>query len=144
MFLGEFHCPTDSEGWMTVPPEFRGELMEGATLTRGIERCLLVYPAAEWQKLADKMQNRLPLTSRRARGFGRLMFSGALTCVPDQLGRIRLPDRLRQYASIKDEVVVVGLVSHLEIWSPPQWQETSAALADDAVALAEELGEFGV
>jgi MraZ protein len=118
--------------------------MEGATVTRGIERCLFVYPSAEWQKLAEKMQDRLPLTSRQARAFRRLMFSGALTCVPDQRGQIRLPDRLRQYANVKDEAVVVGLVSHLEIWSPRQWQEMSGALADDGVALAEELGEFGI
>jgi MraZ protein len=118
--------------------------MEGATVTRGIERCLVVYPIAEWQRLAEKIQNRLPLTSRQARAFRRLMFSGALTCAPDARGRIPLPDRLRKYANIGAEVVIVGLVSHLEIWCPREWQEISAALADDGVALAEELGEFGL
>ena len=110
MLLGEFHCTTDSEGRLTVPPELRAQLMEGATVTRGIERCLFVYPVAEWQKLAQKMQDRLPLTSRRARAFRRLMFSGALTCAPNQRGQIRLSERLRQYANITDEVVIVGLV----------------------------------
>jgi MraZ protein len=90
------------------------------------------------------MQDRLPLTNRRARAFRRLIFSGALTCAPDRRGQIRLPDRLRQYANIEDEAVVVGLVSHLEIWSPRQWQEMRAALAADGVALAEALGEFGI
>lgn len=144
MLLGEFHSSTDDEGRLTVPPEFRAELIEGATVTRGIERCLFVYPAAEWQKLAQKMQDRLPLTNRQGRAFKRLMFSGALACVPDQSGQICLPDKLRRYASIEDRVVVIGLVSHLEIWSLRQWQEMSAALADDGVALAEELGEFGI
>jgi MraZ protein len=72
------------------------------------------------------------------------MFSGALTCTPGQGGQIRLPDRLRQYAYIEDEVVVVGLVSHLEIWSPSRWQDVRAELAADGVALAEALGEFGI
>jgi MraZ protein len=144
MLLGEHHCPTDGEGRLTVPAEFRTELADGVIVTRGIERCLFVYPATEWRKLADKMQNRLPLTNRLARAFKRLLFSGALTCAPDQRGRICLPALLRQYANIGDEVVVVGLVSHLEIWNSQQWQEMSAALADDGVTLAEELGEFGI
>jgi MraZ protein len=144
MLLGEFRCGTDSEGRLTVPPEFRAQLMAGATVTRGIERCLFVYPVAEWQKLAEKMKDRLPLTSRQARAFGRLLFSGAMTCAPDQRGRIRLPNGLRRYANIEDDVVMIGLVSHLEIWSPRQWDEMSAALADDGVALAEELGKFGI
>jgi MraZ protein len=144
MLLGEFYCRTDGDGRLTIPPEFRAELMEGATVTRGIDRCLFVYPAAEWRKLAMKMEERLPLTSRPARAFRRLMFSAALTCVPGQRGEISLPDRLREYADIEEEVVVVGLVSHVEIWSPGQWQEMRTALADDGVALAEELGEFGI
>ncbi|MGD8997132.1 MAG: division/cell wall cluster transcriptional repressor MraZ [Anaerolineae bacterium] len=144
MLLGEFWCRTDAEGRLTIPPEFLSALVEGATVTRGIERCLFVYPEAEWQRLAEKMEERLPLTNRQARAFRRLMFSGALSCMPDQGGQIRLPDRLRQYAKIEDEVVVVGLVSHVEIWSRRQWQEMSAALADSGVALAEELGEFRI
>lgn len=144
MLLGEFHCTADDKGWLPVPPEFLAELVDGATVTRGIEQCLFVYPVAEWQRLAEKMQNRLPLTSRQARAFRRLMFSGATACEPDHRGQILLPDRLRQYANIGDEVVVVGLGSHLEIWSPRQWQEMSAALADDGAILADELGEFGI
>jgi MraZ protein len=144
MLLGEFRCPTDGAGRLTVPAEIRPRLMEGATVTRGIERCLFVYPVAEWQKLAEKMRDRLPLTNRQARAFTRLMFSGALTLAPDPRGRIRLPERLRQYANIEDEVVIVGLISHLEIWSPRQWQEISAALTDEGAALADQLAEFGI
>ena len=144
MLLGEFLCRTDGDGRLTIPAEFQAELMVGATVTRGIERCLSVYPAAEWQRLVERMEKRLPLTSQQARAFRRLMFSAAVTCVPDQRGQIGLPERLRQYADIEDEVVVVGLVSHVEIWSAIQWQEVDAALANDGVNLAEGLLEFGI
>ena len=144
MLLGEYHCPTDANGWLPLPRAFLAELAEGATVTRGIEQCLFVYPIAEWQKVAEKLQRRLPLTSRQARAFRRLMFSGAATCALDERGQIQLPEGLRRYASIGGEVVVVGLGSHLEIWSPLRWQQMSAALADDGVALAEELGRFGI
>ena len=129
---------------MPLPEDYLAELAEGATVTRGIEPCLFVYPLAEWRRVAQTLRDRLPLTNRRARAFRRLIFSGATTCVLDRSGQIQLPEGLRRYADIGNEAVVVGLGSHLELWSPRRWEQMSAALADDGVALAEELGEFGI
>ncbi len=144
MFIGETYCRTDSEGWLTIPAEFRAELAEGATVTRGIDRCLVVYPADAWQKLATKMERQLPWTSTVARAFNRLVFSGASACAPGEGGEIRLPEPLREYAGITDKVVVVGLFSHLEVWSPEEWEKMRSASVEDGVALAQELAEFGI
>ncbi len=144
MLIGETYCTADNQGRVTIPAEFRAELGEGATVTRGIERCLMVYPASAWRKLAVKIDRRLPLTNRVARAFNRLMFSGALACSLDEQGRMVLPGLLREYADISDEVIIVGLFSHLEIWSPQRWQEMRLAAVDDSVELAEQLTEFGI
>lgn len=144
MLLGEFRCSFDREGRLTLPPAFREALAEGATVTRGIERCLLVYPAAEWQKLAEKIQRRLPLTSQPARSFTRFVFSGAASCTPNQAGQLALPDQLRWYAHIEDEAIVVGLLSHLEIWCPGRWQKAKSSFVEEAPALAEGVGQFGI
>lgn len=144
MLIGEFRCTIDDGGRFALPSEFRAELGEGATVTRGVDRCLVIYPAAKWQRLAEKIERQLPLTSRLARAFNRLMFSGAQACAPDQEGQIALPRPLREYANIEDEVVVVGLFSHLEIWSPGRWQEMRSESLEDGVVLAEELSEFGI
>ncbi|MGD2143007.1 MAG: division/cell wall cluster transcriptional repressor MraZ [Anaerolineae bacterium] len=144
MLLGEFRCAADSDGRLTIPAELRADLLEGATVTRGVERCLLVYPAAEWKKVAEKMRDCLPLTNRAARAFTRLLFSGASACTPDKRGEMPLPEALRRYADIADQAVVVGLLSHLEIWNPGRWREMRSELVQDGVALAEELGEFGI
>jgi MraZ protein len=144
MLIGEFRCRTDEGGRVTIPSEFRSELGEGATVTRGIDHCLMVYPAAKWQTLAEEIEHQLPLTSKLARAFNRLMFSGAAACALDQEGQIELPDPLREYAGIDGEVVIVGLFSHLEIWSPRQWQEMRSEALGDGVALAEGLREFGI
>ena len=144
MLLGEFHCAADTSGRLTIPTEFCTELGGGLTLTRGIERCLFIYPTEEWRRLAEKMRCRLPLTSRDARAFARLMFSGALTCVPDQQGRIPLPDNLRQYAGIENEAIVVGLCTHLEVWSPRRWQEVRVQIVEEGVAVVESLSHLGV
>lgn len=142
MLLGEFRCRTDAEGRLTIPSEFRAELADGATVTRGIDRCVVVYPAGKWQELAERIEDRLPLTNRQARAFTRLMFSGALACTVDQEGQIRLSGQLLEYADIEDEAVVVGLFSHLEIWDPRHWQRTRAECVQDGSGLAEQLDEF--
>lgn len=144
MLIGESYCTADEGGRVTIPAEFRAELGGGATVTRGIERCLMVYPAGEWRKLAVKIDRRLPLTNAVARAFNRLVFSAALTCDLDEQSRIVLPRLLREYADIQKEVVVVGLFSHLEIWSPHRWQEMRLASVEDSVALAEQLAEFKI
>jgi MraZ protein len=143
MLLGEFHCAADGER-LQIPTEFCAELGEGLTVTRGIERCLFVYPAGEWQRLAEKIQGRLPLTNRDARAFARLVFSGALACLLDPQGGISLPDSLRQYAGIEDEAVVIGLCTHLEIWSTQRWQEVRAQMVEEGVAAVERLSHLGI
>lgn len=143
MLLGEFHCSTDGEGRLAMPSAFRAAFVEGATVTRGIERCLLVYPTAEWQDLAEKIRV-LPFTSQPARTFARFMFSGAATCVPDRAGHLPLPDQLRQYARIEGEAIVIGLVSHLEVWCPGRWQDTKMSFVEEGAALADKLTEFAI
>ncbi len=138
MLLGEFHCAADGER-LRIPAEWRAELGEGLTLTRGIERCLFIYPAAEWRRLAEKMEGRLPLTSREARMFARLIFSGALACVPDREGRIPLPGLLREYAGIEEEAIVIGLYTHLEVWNPRRWLEVRAQIDEEGAAAVETL-----
>lgn len=144
MLLGEFRCSADRQGRVTIPAALRGELVDGATVTRGIEKCLLVYPSVEWQKLTGKMEQRLPFTSQPARSFARFIFSGAEACVPDRAGQLALPNQLREYASIEDEVIIVGLLSHLELWCPERWQETKSTFVEDGPTLAQELREFGI
>jgi len=144
MLIGEFYCSTDDGGRVRIPSEFHQELAEGATVTRGIDRCLVVYPAAKWRTLAEKIEYKLPVTSKLARAFNRLVFSGATVCALDQEGQIELSDPLREYAGINDEVIVVGLFSHLELWSPRRWEEMRSESLENGVALAEELSEFGI
>ncbi len=144
MLIGESTCSIYSGGWFAIPPEFREQLAAGATVTRGIERCLLVYPADGWKQLATKMEHQLPLTSKSARAFNRLVFSGARAETLGEEGRILLPQALREYAGIGNQAVVVGLFSHLEIWSPAGWDGMRSDSEKNGAALAEELAAFGI
>jgi MraZ protein len=124
MFLGEFIHTIDEKGRLTIPAKFRDELAEGLIITRGIDRCLAVYPMDEWNRLAEQV-SALPLTDRLARAFRRLVFANASDAIPDKQGRILIPPRLREYASLNGEAVVTGLNTYVEVWNPDAWGEES-------------------
>jgi MraZ protein len=132
MFLGEFVHTIDDKGRLTVPAKFRADLASGLVITRGLDRCLAIYPMGEWERLAERV-SALPITDRRARAFRRLVFASASDAVPDKQGRMLIPPRLREYASLDGEVVVTGLDTYIEVWNPDSWaDERERVEADDA------------
>ena len=132
MFLGEFSHTIDDKGRLTLPSKFRALLAGGLVVTRGIDKCLFVFPLNEWQNLAHKVSN-LPLADPQAREFRRLLFSGASDDVPDKQGRVLIPQYLREYAGLDGEVVVAGLNTHVEIWSPAAWTEARKGFESGAL-----------
>lgn len=130
MFLGEFVHVLDSKGRLTVPAKFRAELDGSFVVTRGIDRCLALFPIPKWEELAERVSE-LPLTVRQARAFRRLLFANATDVSPDGQGRILIPPRLREYAGIDGEVVVAGLNDHIELWSPEAWNGESERVEGD-------------
>lgn len=122
MFLGEFTHTIDEAGRVTIPSRFRAGLAAGLVITRGLDRCLVVFPVEEWKKLADKV-SALPITDRSARALRRLVFANASDLTLDKQGRILIPPRLREYLGITNEVVIIGLNTYLELWHPDAWQE---------------------
>ncbi|MFO7741532.1 MAG: division/cell wall cluster transcriptional repressor MraZ [Anaerolineae bacterium] len=132
MFLGEFVHVLDSKGRLTIPAKFRAELDTGLVVTRGIDRCLAVFPKPEWQQLAEQVSE-LPLTNRQARAFQRLLFANASEVAPDNQGRVLIPPRLREYAALDGEVVVAGLNTHIELWNPEAWNREREQLEGEEV-----------
>src|SRR5690606_1936678 len=95
--MGEYHHTLDDKGRLIVPAKFREGLGERCVVTRGLDRCLFVYPLSEWRVMEEKLKQ-LPLTQRDARAFARFFFSGASDLEIDKQGRIMLPASLREYA----------------------------------------------
>ena len=122
MFLGAFTHTIDEKGRLTVPAKFRADLAAGLVVTRGIDRCLAIYPMEEWERLAGQV-SALPVTDRLARAFRRLVFADAADAIPDKQGRVLIPPRLRDYASLDGEVIVTGLNTYIEVWNPDAWDD---------------------
>ena len=142
MFLGEFEHTLDDRGRITLPAKFRDELAQGVVITRGLDRCLFLFPMDQWVPLAGRVDT-LPLAKPGARTLRRLLFSGASNLVPDRQGRILIPAYLREYANINGQVVIAGLNTYIEIWSAVVWHEVKARVEDDVVN-AEQWEELGV
>jgi MraZ protein len=143
MFLGEYNYKIDEKKRLAIPVRFRKLLSKKAILTRGLDNCLFLYTLDEWQKLAEKL-SRLPLSQADARGFVRLMLAGAMEVDFDGLGRILIPDYLKNYAFLKKKVVIAGLYNRVEIWDEDKWQEYQKKTEIGAGDIAERLKEMGI
>jgi MraZ protein len=139
MFIGEYIHNIDEKGRLAVPVKFRSRLAGGAVVTKGLDNCLSLYPEEAWNKMVEKMES-LPLTQSKSRAYARFILSGAFSVDADKQGRINLPAALRQYAGVKNQVIVTGLGDHVEIWSTKTWEEYRTNIEKDSVDIAEELG----
>lgn len=142
MFLGEYKHLIDTKKRLSVPSKFRRELRESVVLTRGLDLSLFLYPRKEWEKIAQKLSV-LPAGQATTRGFVRLMLAGAEEVALDALGRILIPEHLRTYARLNQQVIITGVYNRLEIWDEALWNSYKKKVEKDADMLAEKLGEIG-
>ncbi len=119
VLMGEFHHNIDEKGRLIIPSKIRYELGEKFIITRGLDKCLFVYPLNEWENIIQKYRE-LPNT-KEARNFMRFFLSGASECEFDKQGRINIASPLVSYASLKRECVIIGVNDRIEIWSKEMW-----------------------
>jgi MraZ protein len=119
MFMGEYHHNIDDKNRLTIPAKLRYELGEKFIITRGLDKCLFIYPQNEWNNIITKYKE-LPNT-KDARNFMRFFLSGATECEFDKQGRINIPLLLAKYAGLEKDCVIIGVNERLEIWSKENW-----------------------
>ncbi|MBU1226024.1 MAG: division/cell wall cluster transcriptional repressor MraZ [Actinobacteria bacterium] len=143
MFLGEYQHSIDDKGRLVMPSKFRDRLADGCVVTKGLDRCLYVFPPDRWEIEGEKIIN-LPRTNKNYREYARTFFGGASDQTLDKQGRIQIPPILRTFANLGKDVVVVGVADWVEIWNTEDW-ETRSIQADDLYADIEEaLSEEGI
>lgn len=122
MLSGEYRHSIDTKGRLIIPSKIRMEMGDKIVITRGLDGCLFGYNEKTWESIMEKL-NTLPFTKRDARNFTRFMTSGAITLEFDRQGRINIPNYLNEYATLLKEVVIVGVINRIEIWSKDKWEE---------------------
>ncbi|MEX0930816.1 MAG: division/cell wall cluster transcriptional repressor MraZ [Candidatus Paceibacterota bacterium] len=143
MLIGEYKHTLDPKKRLSLPSKWRKELGKKVVITRGLDNCLFVYPIKEWQTITEKV-GRLPLGQADTRSFNRFFLSGAVEAEVDKIGRILVPDFLKDFAKLNSKVVLAGIHNRVEIWDQKKWDDYKKIIESQADSLAEKLGEIGV
>lgn len=125
---GEYRCVMDDKGRLNFPFKLRDGLGEKLVVARWMEKCLAVFPEAEWDKNAQRFEGQGLIKYRNLR---RLLYGGKIDVTPDKQGRVSITNELRRYAGLEKEVMVVGVGSYVEIWNVDAWQETTDSFFDE-------------
>lgn len=140
MFMGEFEHSIDAKGRIIIPSRFREELGDKFVVTVGLDGCLFVYPLNEWEAFSAEIR-KLPGT-KEARQLQRLFFGKAAACEADKQGRILIPAVLREAAGLEKDIVFVGVLNKIEIWSKERFECNNDF--ENVDAIAEHMSEFGI
>lgn len=141
MFTGEYQHALDNKGRVTIPSRLREALGERFLITKGLDRCIFVYPLAEWARLQQKLR-KLKMTNPQSRAFKRIVFSGAMEVESDKQGRVLIPNKLREYAGIEKDVILIGVGERVEIWSENAWNDYYEEADSNYEELAEKLVDY--
>lgn len=141
-FIGEFDCKLDAKGRLMVPSGLRKQLdpsaKESFVLNRGFEQCLVLYPKNDWERISAEV-NQLNQYVKKNRDFIRYFYRGATELSLDGNGRLLLPKRLQEYATIGKEVVLFAYSDRIEVWNKSLYDGLLTDEPEDFANLAEEV-----
>jgi transcriptional regulator MraZ len=141
VFLGEYTHTLDEKGRLTLPARWREELSDGVVITRGLDPCLLIFPAARFENTARKMEQ-LGFNKSDARALSRYLFAKAIDETPDKQGRVNVPLTLREFAGIDGDAIIVGVNNWIEVWSVARYNEANVQLETKVGEASERMGDI--
>jgi MraZ protein len=130
MFLGQYQHNLDDKSRLMIPARYRDLLAAGAFITQGFDRCLMVMTDAYFQDVYARISS-MNMADPAARMLRRLILSNAYSIDVDRVGRILVPQNLREFLGIHSgELVVAGQGEYFEVWAPAEWQAQMERLQD--------------
>ena len=147
MFTGEKHHTIDDNNRLAMPSSIRKCVDEekegkGFYIAPGLDRCLAIYPPLNFEAITNKLKD-LMFTNQKARNFQRLFFSKSSFATCDEQGRIVIPQLHKDYAGLKKEVVIIGVMDRIEIWDLKHWNEFEEDNEQNFERDAEDLFQLG-
>lgn len=132
---GTYEHNIDAKGRLFIPAKLREELGDTFYLAYGIDVCLALYPQSTWDIFTEKFSS-MPMSQSKAM---RPLFASAVKCEPDSQGRIVVPAKLRSYAKLEKEAVIIGVHNRAELWSATEWYTTEEMTPEKMTACMEAL-----
>jgi MraZ protein len=146
MFRGATQVTLDAKGRMVLPTRYRDRITErcqgNLVVTIDRDHCLLIYPLSEWEEIERKLM-RLPTLNEAARKLQRLMVGHATDVELDASGRLLLPPKLREFATLERDAVLIGQGNRFELWDEVRWNERRDVWLADTALPAELSGDLG-
>lgn len=146
MFRGRFENTIDAKGRTSVPSKFREVLStnyDDRLIVTNFDNCLWAYPVKEWQAIEEKV-SALPQFKPEVKALQRVFISAAQECLVDKQGRILVPSSLRDYAGIEKDIVFVGMIKRIEIWSAERWAKEFERSQQQINESMESLANLGI
>ena len=141
MFMGTTYNSIDDKNRLIVPSRLRSELGNRCVMTKGLDTCLNIYTMSSWEKQMEKI-SRMPESDPKVRAFIRHFCGNAVECELDKQGRIVIPQELKTYAEIDRDLVTMGAMSKIEVWSRPLWDSPENDSKMDKEEFAGALKEY--
>jgi len=142
MLLGEYIHTIDTKNRISLPAKFRREMGKKVIITPGLDQCLFVFKTTEWEKVSKKLSDsdsELSFLKSDQRSFNRYMFGRATEAEVDSIGRILIPDFLKDRIKVSGTAAIIGVKDRLEIWNDKTWAEYNEKVAKEADQLSEKL-----
>lgn len=139
--IGRYYHALEQKGRLSIPKSFRSQLGSSGIITLGLEKSLFLFAKKNWQQVALEATN-LPFTQKKARDWVRLLSNNAQEVNFDSLGRIQIPDYLRDYANLSKRTCVVGSLNRIEIWDQNTYHHYIDHLQKNPEAIAESISQI--
>lgn len=146
MLIGEYIHTIDEKNRISLPAKFRKEMGKRVIVTPGLDQCLFIFTTAEWERISKRLSHsdaELSFLKSDQRSFNRNMFGQASDAEVDSIGRILIPDFLKDRIKLGSKAALVGVGDRVEVWNDKAWSQYIKGAEQKATALAEKLGNQG-
>ena len=139
-FRGHYEYALDAKNRLNVPAKIRAAFSGGVVLAQGLEPCVTIWVPDEFERWTQSFLADLNPLSPARRKLTRYFAGTSFDAELDSAGRVILNQALIEHAGIDREVVIVGNLSHLEVWDRGRWGAQRSALNQEIAGIAESLG----
>ncbi len=146
MLIGEYIHTIDDKNRVSLPVKFRKVMGKKIIITPGLDACLFIFTLKDWAKVSKRLADAsadLSFLKADQRSFNRYMFGRAAEVEVDSIGRILIPDFLKDRIGLKDKAAIIGVEDRVEIWNDKTWSQNQDAIEKQVGHLAEKLAESG-
>jgi MraZ protein len=146
VFRGRYEHTIDAKGRISIPAKFREILSKNyddQLVVTNFDHCLVAFPYAEWA-LVEQKAGTFSLMKKETSAFFRFFYSSAIDCPIDRLGRLLIPQTLRDYANLQKDIVLVGEGKRIEIFAKERWLEEARKAEENFDQIRDNLGDLGI